>query len=327
MMISQLLRRAFGPLMRGRYTDQMIEERSELKALDEKLRTVLPPTYASYEDVQPVSMGSAKLKFDPNGRVAWDEIWGHFCDLAMAGGPPHKGKLLEPASESEIESQLDRYRTVVNEICRGIRMVSDLAVEPSPNLGWVRVMCSTRVMAGWLVRAIVMENVSARLTEDVVELPAGPEFRLEKEIKNVVTVIAKTWHYFDGHIEYGQRRKIDAIFSEDEARSPLLQPAQTLPSQVWKNMVVEKLFAATGLRTAGVEYAGWLGIEANSVHSAIWMMRALVVRNVLARREGTQLYVPLNPTMDAVGEIVVGAVSAVHRLATARGVFRASSSE
>src|SRR5580692_3336767 len=101
MTIPQLLRMAFGPLVRGRYTGQM-DVRTELKALDAKLKTVLPPAYASYEDVQPISMGSAGLKFDATGRVAWDEIWEGFCDLAMAGGPPHKGKLLEPASKDEI---------------------------------------------------------------------------------------------------------------------------------------------------------------------------------------------------------------------------------
>ncbi len=46
-----------------------------------------------YEDVQPVSMGSAGLKFASDGRVAWDEMWGLFCDLALAGGPPHRGRV------------------------------------------------------------------------------------------------------------------------------------------------------------------------------------------------------------------------------------------
>jgi sirohydrochlorin cobaltochelatase len=33
----------------------------------------------------------------------------------------------------------------------------------------------------------------------VLFLPAGPTFRLDKEIKNVVTVIAKTHHYWKEH--------------------------------------------------------------------------------------------------------------------------------
>lgn len=320
MTIPQILRRTLGSFIGGRYIDRMTDVQLELKALDAKLRSVLPPAYASYEDVRPISMGSAGLKYDPSGRVAWDEIWGSFCDLAMAGGPPHKGKLLEPGTDAEIAVQPDRYRWVLDEICRGIRMVSDLAVEPSPNLGWVRLHCSTRLMASWLVRAIVMENVSARRLDNVVELPAGPHFRIEKEIKNVVTVIAKTWHYFDGHIEYGQQQRIEAIFEEAEAKSPLLQPGQEVPSAACRTGISERLCDATGLRTGGVDYSGWLGIEANNVYSAVWMMRALVVSNVLARREGTVLYVPLNAVVDPKGEILISAVSTVHRLATARGL-------
>ncbi len=47
--------------------------------------------------------------------------------------------------------------------------------------------------AGWLVRrAVNIENVSSYSEGMVLYLPAGPRFRLEKEIKNVVTAIAKT---------------------------------------------------------------------------------------------------------------------------------------
>ena len=71
-------------------------------------------------------MGSAALKYGADGRVAWDQIWESFCDLAMAGGPPHKGALLEPGSPAEIEAQPDRYQEVTDEICRGVSMVTDL---------------------------------------------------------------------------------------------------------------------------------------------------------------------------------------------------------
>ena len=71
--------------------------RVALDKLDARLRILLPEQYQeSYESVQPVSMGSAGLKFAADGQVAWDEIWQSFCDLAMAGGPPHKGALLAP---------------------------------------------------------------------------------------------------------------------------------------------------------------------------------------------------------------------------------------
>src|ERR1700756_4383730 len=106
--------------------------------LEARLRTMLPEEYQDrYDDVQPVSMGSAGLKYDPYGKVAWDEIWGSFCDLAMAGGPPHKGTLLEAATRADIDLDRAHYRQVVDELCRGIQMVTGLAAEPSSISGWI----------------------------------------------------------------------------------------------------------------------------------------------------------------------------------------------
>jgi sirohydrochlorin cobaltochelatase len=313
-----LLRTLSGRIGGGRYTGGMIGDPFEREALEARLRVILPPQYQDcYEDVQPVSMGSAGLKYDETGRVAWDEMWGSFCDLAMAGGPPHKGKLLEPASAAEVAAEPERYKAVVEEICRGIRMVSYyVAVERSECAGWIRVMCPTEVMAGWLVRAIVMENVSAHLLGDVVELPAGPHFRLEKEVKNVVTVIAKTCHYYEGHMSPVQQRRIGAIFAEVGARWPLLQPSRVEDGVAdealagWKARVTERVRESVGLEPGGgAAYRGWLGFEVGSVRRAIGMMRALVVSNVLARREGTVLYVPVDLKADGDGERVVTAVT------------------
>lgn len=303
-----------------------LEAQAELKALDAKLRIVLPPEYqAHYEDVQPVSMGSAGLKFNSAGNVAWDEIWDSFCDLAMAGGPPHKGKLLEPASQADIDAEPELYSKVVDEICRGIRMVSDLAVERSPNPGWVRVMCSNPVMAGWLARAIAMENVSAHLDGSSFELPAGPRFRIEKEIKNVVTAIAKTHHYFDGHMNPRQVREIGVLFSA--GGQPLLQPCRHriegvdgMSLQETRACAARQVTERTGLQVGGTAYAGWLGVECPSVQAAIWMMRALVVSNLLTRREDRILYLPVHPVLDPFGNRVSGELEDVHRLARLRGL-------
>ena len=85
-----------------------------IEELEVRLKTILPEQYQDcYEDVQPVSMGSATLKYGSDGKVAWDDIWETFCDLAMAGGPPHKGALLEPGSQAAIDAQPDGYREVV----------------------------------------------------------------------------------------------------------------------------------------------------------------------------------------------------------------------
>src|ERR1700722_19781678 len=80
-------------------------------------------------------------------------------------------------------------------------------------------------MADWLVRAIVMENVSARCEGTALELPAGPAYRIEKEIKNVITAVAKTSHYWLDHTGVAQQRMIGDLFSAMTTESPLIQPA------------------------------------------------------------------------------------------------------
>ena len=202
------------------------DPRVALAALDSRLNALLPPEYQNaYDDVQPVSMGSAPLKMDADGDVAWDEMWGSFCDLAMAGGPPHKGLLLQPGTAADIAADRTRYSAVVNEISRGIWMVSRLDAGASADPGWIRVECQDDAMAGWLLRAIVMENVAVRSGGSAIGLPAAPSFRLEKEIKNVITVVAKTSHYWLGHMLRGQQRAIGRLLATMEKETPLVEPA------------------------------------------------------------------------------------------------------
>jgi sirohydrochlorin cobaltochelatase len=66
--------------------------------------------------------------------------------------------------------------------------------------GWIGLECASDEMALWLLRAIVVENVTVRREDTVLWFPAGSDFRLEREIKNVVTVVAKTTHYWQEHI-------------------------------------------------------------------------------------------------------------------------------
>jgi sirohydrochlorin cobaltochelatase len=298
------------------------------EALELRLRTILPSEYQDrFDDVQPTSMGSAALKYGADGKVAWDDIWGSFCDLAMAGGPPHKGALLEPGSRAEIEAQPDRYRDVVDEISRGIAMVTGFVAEPSPTPGWVRVDCVNQGAVAWLARAIVMENISARCERTALDLPAAPSYRLEKEIKNVITAIAKTSHYWFGHMDLVQRRLVANLFAKMEMESPLAQPPLSSLSssagdhQPLREKIAEAVRRRTGLQRSNHQYTGWLGFECGNVHAAIWMMRAIVVSNVLSRREGTVLFVPVNPATDPGGEIVARSVVRVHAFASARNIL------
>jgi hypothetical protein len=295
------------------------EDRRALESLDYRLRTILPEEYQdTYEAMEPTPMKSAGLKFDADGKVAWDEIWGSFCDLALAGGPPHKGTLLEPGAPDAVAAEPARYDEVAAEICRGLTLATDLEARPSPDPGWVRLTTLNDGMGGWLLRAIVMENVAVRLQGALVDLPAAPHFRLEKEIKNVVTVAAKTCHYWLGHMPLTQRRRVAHLFTLIAGESPLVAPARGA-GEAAAAALAGRVAAATGLPRSAHRYAGWLGVECASVAAAIWMMRAMVVSNVLARREGTTLFVPIDPAIDPDGAIVTDALARVHHLEAARG--------
>lgn len=271
--------------------------RVALDQLDARLRILLPEQYQeSYESVQPVSMGSAGLKFAPDGTVAWDEIWQTFCDLAMAGGPPHKGALLGPGARPDIAANPAQYEAAVEEICRGIWMAADLPAQADTHPGWVRVQCHSLTMADWLTRAIVMENVAARSSGVMLFLPAAPHFRIDKEIKNVITVIAKTAHYWMGHMSRSQKTLIADLFQAMSIESPLIEPA----IDGWTD---------------------WRGVECASEGAAVWMMRALAAFNIVARRERTTLLLPVNHEQDPDGSIVAAAMARVHQLAERRGLL------
>jgi sirohydrochlorin cobaltochelatase len=300
----------------------------EYEILQARLRALLPEEYQnSYEDVRPVSMESAGLKYGSDGRVAWNEIWRSFCDLAMAGGPPHRGTLLEPGTEADIGLEPEQYRQVVNELCRGVEMVTGLAAEPSVMPGWIHVDCPRTTMAGWLVRAINMENVSCHADGMILHLPAGPRFRLEKEIKNVVTSIAKTCHYWLEHTSVAQHRAIADLFEIMDEESALIQvPFSTAEMrgagfETLRGRVAEEIQSLTGLAVTSGEYRGWLGIDCLNVRSAIWMMRIMVVSNVLCRREGNLIYIPIDPSTDNGGNTVAGLVARAYRVARSRGVM------
>jgi len=251
-----------------------VDDRRALEELDFRLRVILPEEYQeTYEQLRPAPMKSAGLKYADDGSVAWDKIWGSFCDLAIAGGPPHKGALLGPGTTDEIAAAPARHREVVDEICRGVTMTTELPADASPVSGW-----------------IVVENVAVQAGGRAVDLPAAPGFRLEKEIKNVITVVAKTCHYWMGHMPREQKESIAILFDSLAKSSPLVVPA------------------------AGI---GWRGVACASVDDAVWMMRALVVHNVLARREGTTLFVPVNVQQDPDGTRVSAALDLVRRLRAA----------
>ena len=208
-------------------THSVDDDLDALELLELRLQALLPEEYEdTYQSLEATPMRSAPLAYDEAGRVAWDVIWGGFCDLALAGGPPHKGSLLRPGSQVEIEENRDQYHRVTAEICRGITMATNLAAREAATAGWVHVDCPDELTASWLLRAIVVENVAVRHHGTSILLPAAPGFRLEKEIKNVVTVVAKTVHYWTGHMTGLKRWTIARVLADIDAESPLVVPAE-----------------------------------------------------------------------------------------------------
>jgi sirohydrochlorin cobaltochelatase len=142
-------------------------------------------------------MAAAPMKYADNGSVDWGNMWDSFCALALDGGPPHRGTMLHPGDASNPTSPA--YRFASGEVCRGIGLVSGLhARDHAP--GWVAVECVSAAQARWLRDAVLEENVAACCEGKLLLLPVGADYRLEYEIKNVVTATAKTTHYWREHL-------------------------------------------------------------------------------------------------------------------------------
>jgi sirohydrochlorin cobaltochelatase len=284
-----------------------LEDVLALETLETKIRAILPASYGeSYEDLLPVSMGSAPLKYDLEGKVAWNQIWATFCELAMAGGPPHRGTLLQPASEEDVAEAPGKYEDVVGEICRGISLVTPLRTHASAMPGWIEAECHSRGMAAWLVRAIVMENVMARHEGKMLYLPAGPEFQVAREIKNVITSMAKTCHYWCEHMTPEQQQSLEEILGESHEGADLLEPCSRngAASDAYRHVLEQvrlEIGQGLGLPCFAHRYYGWAGIECPNVRTAVWIMRAMVVDNVLVRREGESVFLPIDGVFAADG--------------------------
>lgn len=164
------------------------------------LNNLLPPRYQNGGEVSAAPMGTAPFKYKPDGSPAWDEMWTDFCDLALAGGPPHRGELLEPVLPETIRANPEGYQKVLAELERGLKMVTGLPVVASKAPGWIGLVCDGEEMALWLLRAIIVENICVRREGKVLYLPAGPAFKLEQEVKNVISAVAKTYHYWTEHL-------------------------------------------------------------------------------------------------------------------------------
>ena len=144
------------------------------------------------------TMSSADFVWLEDGRPDWGSMWQSFCELALFGGPPHRGE------DSALRHVLDTRALAedfdpVGEIRRGIFETTGLYAEPADEDGWLAVTCESTKMAAWLAAAIILENVDARFDEERLLVPASPSFALKDEVKSVITVLAKTHHYWLEH--------------------------------------------------------------------------------------------------------------------------------
>ena len=86
---------------------------------------------------------------------------------------------------------------------RGVWETTGLYAE-STTSGWLTITCESPTMAAWMCAAIILENVDARMEEDRLLVPAGPGYTLKDEVKSIITVVAKTHHYWQAHVTGGE---------------------------------------------------------------------------------------------------------------------------
>ena len=172
---------------------------SVLRRPPARLREIDPPSTAD-----PAAMSSAPFVWRRDGRPDWGAMWTTFCDLALYGGPPQRGTEQTLRAPGPGEAAAVSTPETLAELARGIQETTGLSAEPA-GPGLLAVRCESARMAAWLCAAIILENVEARLEGDRLLLPAGPDFRLEDQVKSVITVVAKTHHYWREHLETGRR--------------------------------------------------------------------------------------------------------------------------
>jgi hypothetical protein len=142
-------------------------------------------------------MPAAPMRYNTDGSVDWGNMWDNFCVLASAGGPPHRATLLTPEAGANPNSE--GYAFAQCEIVRGIFLVSGLRATPA-RAGWIAVECPSEGMAAWVAEQGMQENVMLQQHGNAFWVPCGEHWTLKGEIKNVITVVAKTTHYYADHL-------------------------------------------------------------------------------------------------------------------------------
>ena len=174
---------------------------SRLDALEDSLRRDAEAQRREYAPTTRPDPGapmtSAPFLWRADGRPDWGGMWTTFCELALYGGPPQRGP--ESPLRAPTGDATDSDAEMLAEMRRGIWETTGLYAEPA-GPGWLSVTCDSPTMAAWLCASIILENVGARVEDDRLLVPAGPHFGLKDEVKSIITVVAKTHHYWQAHV-------------------------------------------------------------------------------------------------------------------------------
>jgi sirohydrochlorin cobaltochelatase len=176
----------------------------EEETLDDLRAWVLLKTEGKgLEGLEPKAVSNAPMSAAPfvyrdDGRPDWSAMWQGFCELALYGGPPHRGAD-NPVEAEQTDADAMTMNDAIMEIRRGIYETTGLFAEPSPP-NWMAVTCQSKRMAAWMCAAIILENVDARCEDEILYVPASPDFDLKNQVKSVITVVAKVNHYWQAHI-------------------------------------------------------------------------------------------------------------------------------
>ena len=148
--------------------------------------------------VSSAPMSAAPFVYREDGRPDWSAMWTGFCELALYGGPPHRGADNPVETSAEQDEPMVLNDTIM-ELRRGIWETTGLYAEPAPP-SWMAVTCKSRRMAAWMCAAIILENVDARCEDEILYVPAASDFDLKNQVKSVITVVAKVNHYWQAHV-------------------------------------------------------------------------------------------------------------------------------
>jgi hypothetical protein len=117
-----------------------------------------------------------------------------------------------------------------------------------------------------------------------------------------------------------QQQAVGDLFTAMAGERPCVEPDLGCAGDSEAAAVLaSRIHRETGLRRSTLRYAGWVGVECPSVRVAVWMMRALVASNILSRREGQVLLLPVNAAIDPTGALVSTAVARLYACAPHEG--------